>query len=496
MHKAIQLLNSRIFLLCTIASTVLLHVFFIDMPPKSMHLWRQSHTLAVTRNFFEEEMNPMHPRVDNRFDTDGITGSQFPSFEIVLANIYQFTGEQYWVQRSYCLFLHILGIWGIFLLSYKLSSNLLMSNLVAWIYAWSPMLFYYAITALPDDLALPASIFGLYFFIAWFEKWVLNEARASIEMVLCLFFVTIAGLTKIQYLALGFFVATYVFMQRHHLKPFHWLAFGLFGSIATSISISWYIYARWLIQKSGLTDFGLGFNPVTDFSDGISILVSNLTSSLPELILNYASFIGLIAGGYFLYKRNIGNSALRISFFVWAGVFVVYHLIELGQMRHHDYYMMPYLPILAIASAYGSFHLLNTKYRVVALVLIVIQPVLAFARIVPSRFNSEATGANKVFYDAPALEKLRHCVPNNASCIVGPDNSRAIYFYFLHKKGFGFGEEGLNEAQVESYVDNGAEYLFTSSSELAKSPHFLPYIQSKIYNDDCFFVYSLKKKNK
>jgi hypothetical protein len=496
MFKAIQFFNSRFVLLFTIVISILLHIFFINMPPKSMHLWRQSHTLAVTRNFFEEEMNPMHPRVDNRFDTDGITGSQFPSFEIVLAKIYQFTGEQYWVQRSYCLFLHVLGIWGIFLLGYKLTSNRLMANLSAWIYACSPMLFYYAITALPDDLALPASIFGLYFFLTWFEKWVLKEARASVEMILCLFFVTIAGLTKIQYLAVGFFIVAFVFMQRQKLKPFHWLAFVLFGAIVSSLSVSWYIYARWLIEKSGLTDFGLGFNPITDFSEGISILISNLTSSLPELILNYSSFLGIIAAGYFLYKRRDGNLILRISFFVWAGAFIVYHLIELGQMRHHDYYMMPYLPILVIASAYGSFQLINTRYRNIALVLIVIQPILAFARIVPSRFSDAETGANEIFYKPAALEKLVNVVPNDALCIVGPDNSRTIYFYFLHKKGFGFGEEGLFDYQIKSYVDKGAEYLITSDTEIAKSPQIVPFILSEVYNADHFFVYSLKKSSK
>ena len=496
MFKFIQFFNSRIVLLFIIVTTVLLHLTFLDMPPKSMHLWRQANTLSMTRNFFEEGMDPFKPRVDNRFNTDGITGSQFPSFEIVLAKIYQYTGEQYWVQRSYCLLLHLFGIFGIFLLAKQLTSNRLVANLAAWTYAWSPMLFYYAITALPDNMALPTSILGLYFFLRWFDTWVVKDSKSTIEMLLCLFFVVIAGLTKIQYLALCFFIVAFVWLQREKLKSFHWMGFVVFGIIVSSICISWYVYADLLIQKSGLSDIGLSFNSVSNIMEGLDILIFNLTSSLPELILNYTSFVLLIVAGYFLVIRKKGNTVARISFFIWAFVFVIFHLFELERMKHHDYYMMAYMPILTIASAYGGFHLLNTRYRVAGIVLIVVQPVLAYARIVPSRLASEETGANKVFYKQEELKKLQELVPNNALCIVGPDDSRCIYFYFLRKKGFGFGEEGLTEQQIESYVDKGAKYLYTSNSEMSKSPQIAPYILLEIYNADHFFVYSLKKPSK
>ena len=126
-----RVLTSKYFLGVTLAFSVLLHLGFLNLPPKSMHLWRQCNTLSMTRNFFEEEMNPFHPRVDNRFDSDGITGSQFPSFEFMLATIYKITGEQYWVQRFYCLLLHLMGIWGIYLLAKKLTCNQLVAYISA-----------------------------------------------------------------------------------------------------------------------------------------------------------------------------------------------------------------------------------------------------------------------------------------------------------------------------------------------------------------------------
>ena len=47
----------------------LLHVKYIDLPPVGFHQWRQTQTLSVARNYYEEGMNILQPRVDNRGDT-------------------------------------------------------------------------------------------------------------------------------------------------------------------------------------------------------------------------------------------------------------------------------------------------------------------------------------------------------------------------------------------------------------------------------------------
>lgn len=48
--------------------------------------------MAVARNFYEEDMNILRPRVDRRADTDGITGMQFPSYEWLVVGSYQLLG--------------------------------------------------------------------------------------------------------------------------------------------------------------------------------------------------------------------------------------------------------------------------------------------------------------------------------------------------------------------------------------------------------------------
>ena len=66
----------------------LLHWPFLDLPPSGIHLWRQTQTLSVARNFSEEGMNPFYPRIDSRGCGDGVTGMEFPLVNIVIAMVY------------------------------------------------------------------------------------------------------------------------------------------------------------------------------------------------------------------------------------------------------------------------------------------------------------------------------------------------------------------------------------------------------------------------
>ncbi|MBL7922863.1 MAG: hypothetical protein JNL88_01560, partial [Bacteroidia bacterium] len=63
----------------TIALNILLHAPFLHLPPCSIHVWRQCNTLAVARNFYEEDPNILRPRVDRRGESTGVTGMQFPA---------------------------------------------------------------------------------------------------------------------------------------------------------------------------------------------------------------------------------------------------------------------------------------------------------------------------------------------------------------------------------------------------------------------------------
>lgn len=499
-------IDTKWFLLFGVILSFVMHVSYFNEPPRGMHVWRQANTVAMARNFYTEEMNIFHPRVDNRYDTDGITGSQFPSYEFLLASVYQVTGEHFWVQRVYAYFWHIIGAIGMLFLTSYLTKNKIISHIAFWSYLWSPILFYYAITALPDNLSLPISIWGLYYCIRWVNNLTNSEEENNTNAFLlglsALIFSVLAGLTKIQYLAFGFFIVTLVLLKRKDLTLLKWLSLSVFGFIVVACTLSWYKYADYLIEKSGLKDFGLSFKPETDITNAIEILTSNLVSSLPENILNYASFIAFCIGVYFAFKNRLHKTELGICMLAWVGIFIAYHLIELSQMRDHDYYMLPYLPVLIMVSSFGAYKLYECfpKMTWFFALLIFVQPLLAFLRIVVPGFMREDPGIPMALYQSESRLKLQKAVPDSLLCIVGPDRSSCIYYYFLQKKGFGFTENTqlLETSQngnlnISDFINRGAMYLYTDSQELIKNPEIKPFLGEKILEEKGFMVYKLNK---
>ena len=491
----------RWFLVLGVVLTCLLHAPFLNRPPESAHVWRQSITLAVARNFYQEEMTLFRPRVDNRFDTDGVTGSHFPIYEFLLASAYHLFGEQFWVHRCFSLLLYILGAFGMYALVFAFWQNRLASGFAFWAWLWSPELFYHGINALPDILALTASIWGLYFFIKWFYHQLGQHPikQPFVYYTLGLGLITLAGLTKIQYLAVGFPIAGLVLLHGRKLKNLlHWIWLAIFAVTSVGLTLGWYAYAVELIQTSGLAEVGLEFRPAGNWMQVWYILQKNLTSDLLELLMNYACSLVFLVGCFFVFQRRTWRRAAILPFLIWGLGLLAYHIIELSQMEHHAYYMMPHIPLLLIIAAYGAKHWWAGRLKWLLLFLIIAQPALASLRILPARWMKEDKGVPQELYRADSRQRLIDAVPNDSLCIVGVDASNIIYFYFLHKKGFGIPfANRLTEPfypksiTIASYIQRGATHMYLDDKQLLNDPRIRPYIDEVLLEEGDFTVVTL-----
>ena len=487
LHK---LLKGKYVLVFALIINVLVHLPFANLGPRSVHAWRQSNTLAVAKNFYQEDMNILKPRVDRRLDTDGVTGMQFPSYEYVLAISYKIFGFHNANHRLWSLLISCLGAIGMFLLTRKLLNNELAAGFSALAYCFSPDLFYFGFSALPDILALACSLWGLYLFLEWYDSGKFGP------YILSLLLICLAGLTKIQFLAVGFFIAPLVLLNKKaSLEKIWGLLF--FGAIAVIIPLAWYKYAVDLIKSSGLEDFGITFRPEKDFMNGLQTIFKNLSNDLPDLLLNYASFLLFIFSIYLFFKKQFWKNRLFIPMLCWTLALIIYHIIELAQMNVHSYYMMPYFPVLILMIAFAIKHLQNHKYANTLLFLILIaEPVLASTRIIPSRFTKPDPGIPLELYQDSSRKRLVDASPNDL-CIVGPDISGCIYFYHLEKKGFGFNdkEELLRvdnqQKLIDNYIERGAKYLYTNDSSLISDPRFNSYLKTLVLKEGGFYVYQL-----
>ncbi|PJJ48476.1 ArnT family glycosyltransferase [Hymenobacter chitinivorans] len=477
---------------------LLLHLPFFAQPPNSVHVWRQSNTMAVARNLYEEDMNLLRPRVDRRNESDGVTGMQFPSYEWVVAVGYKVLGFHEAIPRVVTWLIFAGGVLAFFALVQRLSGSRWLAAVGAWGLSWSPELFYHSINALPDVLALSASVAGLFYFLRWYQE------RRALDFWLSLLLTTLAGLTKLQYLVIGFPIAVLILRDLWQ-RRLSWrrdaLPLLVFAVVTVGCTLAWYAYAVRLIETSGLADFGLELRPASDLAAAVKTLTHNLISDIPELLINYGNFgllvLGLVAVARGGYVRRYWFGPLL----AWALALLAYHLIELRQMSVHQYYMLPYLPVLLLVVVVGAGWLAQQpKWRWALALLLVAQPVLAFVRIAPARWMGGAREVPTELFEAATRAELSNAVPDSALCVVGPDESGCKYFYFLHKKGFGYNESAQlfapgagGQPYLANCIQRGAQYLYTNDTTLlTQDPRLQPYVARTVRQVGSFRVLALR----
>lgn len=318
-----------------IVLNILLHLPFINLPPCSIHVWRQCNTLAVTRNYYEEDSNILHPRVDRRGTTDGITGMQFPAYEWALSRLYFITGETNYTARLFSLAFSSCALFFLFFFLKEVSRDSFFALAGTWCLAWSPEFYYQGINALPDIAAFTSTLAAAYLFMRWTH-------RGGRRLYLLTFlFLTLGGLIKIQYFMITAFMAGTLWMMRNQFPAKFFrerlASFLAMSVVSGGIIVSWYIRARYMIATSGLTDFGLEIRSAESWSGGLAILQRNLISDFPELLINYGGLILILSAFLLLRKKQLMQRPASGGFLLLSIAYLIYHLLELHQMRIHHY---------------------------------------------------------------------------------------------------------------------------------------------------------------
>ncbi len=485
----------RYFLIFLLLLNAAIHLPFLNLPPVSRHVWRQTFTLSVARNFYKEEMNVFHPRVNNRGISNGITGMQFPSYEYGLAAIYFITGEHFWVNRLWSLLIFSMGILFAYWWIINLTGSTFKGCIAAWCLTWSPELFYHGFNALPDILALTMALGSLATGYQFLNKKKYLWLLISFGMLL------LAGLTKIQFLMAGTIWVVWLFSNdvKYRLLK-HEKRFVFLGGLSViSLTLGWYVYARNLIAKTGLADVGLEFRPVDNLQLAFKTIWHNLISDMPELLMGYASFILFLVGIYIIFKENFLFSIKVLPYVLWLIMFIIYYLIELSQMDEHNYYLIVCIPLLILIMISGA-KFISDRYRIVLLILMIAQPVLSAIRVIPSRWMNRNNEVQDELYNETSRNRLKYFIPENAKCIAVPDQSGCIWFYFLNKKGYSFGnKEELkvmynNRPKLESIVNSGIQYLYSNDESISQDEVLEKYIAKSIGKEGNFSVYKLQNK--
>lgn len=481
--------NSRqiLFVILPLLS-FLLHIHIFPKELNGVHAWRQTETASNVINFAEKDFNITRPHVFSLEWPDGLKRMEFPVMQWGMALFFKAFGESVFILRILSFLLGLVAIWGIYLLVKYIFQSKLMALLGAWCFTFSPLFFYYTVNPMPDNLALASAILGM----AWFFKWYREEGKY--DLWICSAFLMLATLAKLPFvlfyaIPLGFALIDTIRWKFRRLNRnlLHVALPALVSLVAPAI---WYLSVIPEWKGNGVVG-GITSATAEDFPEILHILQHTLVSTLPELIINYASLGFFLVGIYFMFRNSMRKRLLYPVFALWAAGIGLYFIFEINLIgTEHDYYLFPFLPGIFLIVAYGAYQLYMTKNRwarIYVYLALLMLPVTACLRTY-DRWD-KGIPTDLIEYRA----ELRAAVPDDAKVIVGHDRSPHIFLYHLHKQGWSFQKDALWLDKVQRCIDEGAEYLYSSTREIDQDPGMQAFLDELVFEKGTFRVYRLRR---
>ena len=447
-------LPAKKFLPALMLLVVLTHLPFMKLPAVGNHVWRQCNTLAVAKNYADESMNLLEPRVDKRFEKSGITGPQFPAYEYILACMYRSMGFSEYYHRWLSLLFTLLSVWAMHKVILHYTGYLVHASAGSVFIAFAPEMYFHGINAVPDIMALCCMLWGWCFALHWLGQ--MSWKAIYLPTIL----LALAGMIKLQFLMAGLPLAVSFLMHHYHNRK-AWLQAAVMGTLVAGLSVSWYLYAAYLVKTYGLHEFVHAMRHARNWGEVLDILGKNLFSDIPETWMGYAFLPFLLAG---IYK----SKAIWIKYLpllaYGAGCLLFYFPVQY-QFIHHGYYAIVFMPLLAFIVARGAGLIVNTRFAP-WIMLLALAPVWAWIRIVPNNWISGNYKVPEEFVNSKQAAHLRENNDTSERWIVGPDVSGCVYFYYTGTKGFPWDTAIENPIMLAQYHNKGAVGFVTDRPEL------------------------------
>jgi Dolichyl-phosphate-mannose-protein mannosyltransferase len=478
-------LKSSFFLLIIIALTTAMHWHIFELDLIGPHTWRQTETQITIREFSSNDFNILNPRIAFLGDQkDGILRLEFPLMQWTIAAFCRWLGYQVLISRIFVFVLGLLSIWGIQQAMLSVFKNQQVANLTAWAFCFSPLFYYYTINPIPDNMALSFSIWAFVFFLRW------QKENKTSTLIIAASFIMLATLCKLPFILFYalFFPSTITYLRSKSWKLF--FSHSLLILACTIPALLWY---AWVIPQwqnnmvvAGMLNNKLTAMELFDIAWGLTI------STLPEFMINYASLPFFIIGIWFFFRKK-GLFQAKVFPFLSLAIFLLAYLIfEFNSINLvHDYYLMPFLPLLFLIIAYGIKTCFSFKQiKWILPIAFLAAPVACFLRC-DSRWSLEKTNVNSDLIRYRS--ELSHVIPDTSKIIIGNEESGQIGFYYLNKRGWNFFDDQLTESNLKNWINQGATYLYSESRTIESRLEINSFFEKQVASYGSFHVYLLKK---
>jgi 4-amino-4-deoxy-L-arabinose transferase-like glycosyltransferase len=421
----------------------------IEQPFVDPWSWRQSDVAAIARNYFENGFHFTRPQIDWAGDSPGYVGTEFPILPFLAALCYKTTGVQDWIGRIQGVIFFAIGLPFFFLLIRRIFGEIT-AGWATFFYAFAPLSIVASRAFMPDIPSLSLAFCGIYFFLIWLER---NDLPSLIASALA---ISMALLIKLPTAVIGASLL-YLAWERFRWNAARRWELWFFALVALAPSAIWYEHAHRIAETFYPYHFfgGGGFR-IMSAGWYWKIAEQTARSSLTPVLCALAII------GAFVAPRG----KYMLLFHWWLAAMTAF-IFLVGWGNRHQWYQLPLVPIAAVFAGYAC-------QRVVS--KIGLRPVLlgSAAVLLAGAFGISSYFCARPFY-RPAAAGLRNLglelkeatTPN--ALIVAADDGDPTVFYYAHRKGWHFLENGIYEgnpidsaqaiANFERLRNRGASHL-------------------------------------
>ncbi len=456
-----------------IALFFLLRLYGITLPPAEVgHAWRQVTVNMVARNFLATGPEIFLPRVDFAGDKSGITGMEFPLLNYLIYLVSLVAGFDHWYGRIINLIISSLGIYFFNLLVRKALGERIafFSTLVLLSSIW----FNYSRKIMPDTFSMSLVFMGLYAGIRYLErgKWLRLAASGIL--------ITLGILSKLPSLCVMPVILLPLLDQTFPARR-RWSMAALLA-MAASLVAGWYFYwVPYLVKQYGFWHFYMG----NSFTRGWNEILDNLPDTAKNFyfssLYSYLGFIAFLTGICLAFIRK--EKTVTHVFLLLTAVFIVF-IIKAGyNFPHHNYYIIPYVPVMAMVTGY-LISLVDRQWMRSTLAAVIM-----LEGIINQQHDFRIKPENRYLLE---LETWADSVSRRDDLIVINGGISPVDIYFTHRKGWTCQNEDLfNGKALEEMTAKGCRYFFLDRNRVEGDVPEIPY--RIIFENKDLRVYDLRK---
>jgi hypothetical protein len=462
----------------------IVRIYGITFPPlETWHSWRQGLTNMMARNIYRGEGSLMYPTVDMTGSNNPVIASEFPFFQYLIARMHALFGYSHWNGRLLNLIVCSIGIWCFFQLISRW-----FSRPHAWasvIILLSSLWFAFSRKVMPDTFACSLVIIGFYalsqlFCIAEQEK---NRIHVKQQIlvsqlfyaILSFLFLALGGLCKIPVVFL-FALAPLIFMYKKVDVKLRIAALAIIGIASVPILVWYFIHLPNLLENGA---FVLFFPH--SISEGLTLINNGLKSDF-FMQFYFGSLRSYVGFGAFLVSLCwiVYTKKWRLFCgFIICLVSFSYFAIGSGNIfPTHNYYVLPFVPVMAFFAGYGLSKL-SKRWKIVFLVLII-------AEGIGNQLSDFQLDEN-VLYRLQLSKELNSILPIEHRIVVLAGSNPEMLYWF-DRKGWSMEPTVLqNPDGKRELLRQGAKYVVVQ-----KGIEELPISLLKIRESTHLSVYSLR----